>query len=130
MCTCMQKINFIPPIVFEILKIKNPAIWLTESIFHLARVPEFSQTCGYDRIIKVMVHDLNPTWFTHQWIIFLQNPKNPYFGVFWGIIPKIQKSSSLRFLPLRHPNTSWEYWEKSYELFIYWHTDILTVVKS
>ena len=29
----MQKINFTPPIVFEILKLKNPEIWLAESIF-------------------------------------------------------------------------------------------------
>ena len=29
----MQKINFITPIVFEILKLKNPAIWLAKSIF-------------------------------------------------------------------------------------------------
>ena len=29
----MQKINFITPIVFEILKLKNPAVWLAESIF-------------------------------------------------------------------------------------------------
>ena len=29
----MQKINFITPIAFEILKLKNPAIWLAESIF-------------------------------------------------------------------------------------------------
>ena len=29
----MHKINFIIPIVFEILKLKNPAIWLPENIF-------------------------------------------------------------------------------------------------
>ena len=29
----MQKMNFITPIVFEISKFKNPAIWLAESIF-------------------------------------------------------------------------------------------------
>ena len=29
----MQKINFVSPIVFEILKLKNRAIWLAESIF-------------------------------------------------------------------------------------------------
>ena len=34
LCTCMQKINYIPPIiVVEISKLKNPAIWLAESIF-------------------------------------------------------------------------------------------------
>ena len=29
----MQKIDVIPPIVFEILKFKNPALWLVKSIF-------------------------------------------------------------------------------------------------
>ena len=29
----MQKINFVSPIVFEILKLKNRAIWLADSIF-------------------------------------------------------------------------------------------------
>ena len=29
----MQKIYFITPIVSEILKLKNPAIWLAKSIF-------------------------------------------------------------------------------------------------
>ena len=29
----MHKINFITPIVFETLKLKNPAIWLDKSIF-------------------------------------------------------------------------------------------------
>ena len=32
-CTYMWKTNFITPIVFEILKFKNPAIWLADSIF-------------------------------------------------------------------------------------------------
>ena len=30
---CMQKINFITPLAFDILKLKNPAIWLAKSIF-------------------------------------------------------------------------------------------------
>ena len=29
----MQKINFLTPIVFEILNLKNPAIWSAERIF-------------------------------------------------------------------------------------------------
>ena len=28
-----KKIHFIPPVVFEILKFKNPEIWLAKSIF-------------------------------------------------------------------------------------------------
>ena len=29
----MQKINFVTPLAFEILMLKNPAIWLADSIF-------------------------------------------------------------------------------------------------
>ena len=35
----MQKINFITPIVFEILKLKNSATWLAESIFAFKHAP-------------------------------------------------------------------------------------------
>ena len=38
----MEKINFILPIVFEILKFKNPAIWLAESIFAFKLRARFS----------------------------------------------------------------------------------------
>ena len=50
----MQKINFIPPIVFEI------SDWAREFL-HLTQEPHFSQTCVFNRIINViMMHDLNP----------------------------------------------------------------------
>ena len=37
-----------------------------------------------------MVHDLNPKNLHINGLFFLQNPKNPIFGVISGIIPKIR----------------------------------------
>ena len=66
----MQKINFITSIVFEVLKFKNPAIWLG-AFLHLAQEPDFAQTCSFNRIIKVIsVHDLNLKKSAHQLTIF------------------------------------------------------------
>ena len=47
----MQKRNFITPIVFEILKLKNPAIWLTENIFAFSHAHlKFSWSiCSFNR---------------------------------------------------------------------------------
>ena len=49
-----------------------------------------------------------PKKFTHQWTIFLENSKKPYFGGVLGHSPKnkifSKKSHSISFLPLRHPN--------------------------
>ena len=87
----MQKIYFIPPIVFEILKFKNPVIWLAESIFEVNLKIRFSQACGFSRIIKViMVHGLNPKILHFNGLIFLQNLKYPIFGVYLGIISKMK----------------------------------------
>ena len=104
----MQKINFIPPIVFEILKFKNTAIWLAEGIFAFYLKTRFFQTCCFQN------HKVHyGAWFkfrkfTHQWTIFLKYPKTPIFRVFWGIVPKIrffsQKFGSVSFSTLRHPN--------------------------
>ena len=54
---------------------------------HLTQERDFSQTCGFNRIIKViMVHDLKPKKYKHQ-LFFLQNQKNHIFEVLAGIIP-------------------------------------------
>ena len=101
----MQKINFIPPIVFEI------SDWAREFL-HLTQEPHFSQTCVFNRIINViMMHDLNPKNLQINRLIFfliLENPKKPYF---WGVLGHFaqneivpQKSGSISFLPLRPPN--------------------------
>ena len=85
-----KKINFILPTVFEILNFKNLAIWLAKSIFAFNLInsrTRFSQTCGCNRILKViMVHDLNPKNL-HINDHFLQNPKIPILGVLFS--PKI-----------------------------------------
>ena len=88
----MQKINVTPSIIFEILKILQ-SDW-PRAFLHLTQEPDFSQTCDLNRIIKViMVHDLNPKNLHNNGLFFLQNPKNPIFEAFLGIIPK------MRFFP-------------------------------
>ena len=138
----MQKINFISPIAFEMLKLKNPAIWLAESIFALNSRTRFFT----DRQFQQNHKGSYDAWFepkksTHQWTIFLLNKKKPILVVFLDIIPKMrffyQKSSSVSFLPLRHPNFMrsfrkilWAILEKTHlptDILIQLH---LTVVKS
>ena len=59
----MLKLNFMPPIVFEILKFQNPAILLAGSIFAYNLRIRFFQRYGFNRVTKViMVHDLNPNY--------------------------------------------------------------------
>ena len=49
--------------------------------------PYFTQKYGFNRIIKVIiVHDLNPKNLHINKLFFLQNPKNPIYRVFLGII--------------------------------------------
>ena len=105
----MEKFDFIPLIVSEILKFKNPAIWLAESIFVFNLRTRF---------LLAMLSQQNHkghhgAWFkpkisTHQWNIFLQNPKISIFMVFLSIISKneifFKKFGSVSFLPLRQPN--------------------------
>ena len=126
----MQKINFTSPIVFEILKFKNPAF------LHLTWEPDFSQTCSFNWIIKViMVHDLNPEHL-HIKGIFLENLKTPYSWVIFGHYPQNKifprKSGSIIFYP-EGTLTSWEvseksdepFWRKRVYLLTYWHSDTL-----
>ena len=117
----MQKINFISPIVFEMLKLKNPAIWLAESIFALNSRTRFFA----DRQFQQNHKSSYDAWFepkksTHQWTIFLLNKKNPILGVFLDIIPKMRFFTKNPALSVFYPwgtLTSWEVSEKSYEPF-------------
>ena len=105
----MQKINVISPTVFEILKMfKNPANW-PRAFLHLTPEPDFSQTCRFNRTIKViMVHDLNPKNLHINGQIFFAKSKKPYFWGAFEYYPQneifSQKSGSISFSPLRHPN--------------------------
>ena len=137
----MQKISFKIPVVFEILKFKNPAIWLAERIFAFnSRTRFFPDMRGFNRIIKViMVHDLKQkklyiTGLIFFFFFFYKIQKNPIFEVFWGIIPKMRFFPKNPALSVFHPwgtLNSWEVLEKSYEpfwrkrvyLLTYWHTD-------
>ena len=76
----MQKINFF---LQQFLRYQNLKIlqsdW-TRAFFHLPREPDFFQTCGFNRIIKVIVvHDLNAK------ILHIS-------GVFFFFFCKIQKN--------------------------------------
>ena len=135
------KINFIPPIVFEILKFKNPASWLAESIFAFNSRTRYFPDMQFSQNQK----DHYSAWFqlkksAHQWTIFFflfAKSKKPYFGGVFGHYPQnetfSQKSGSARFLPLRHPNFMRSFRNMSRfggNAFTYWYTDVLTVVKS
>ena len=128
----MPKINFIPPVAFDILKFKNPVIWLAKSIFALTQEPDFSQICSFDRIIKViMVLDLNPKNLHINGLIFAKS-KKPYFWGVFGHYPKMRFLPEMRFLPLRQPNFMRSsrkiLWAVSEKMHL--PIDILTVVKS
>ena len=112
------------------------------AFLHLTREPDFSQTCGFNRIIKViMVHDLNPKNL-HIYenlhingLFFCKIQKTLFLGCFWALSLKWDFFSK-NLEPVYYPygtQTSWEVSEKSYELFwrntfTYWETDILTVI--
>ena len=102
--------------------------WL-RAFLHLTREPDFSQTCSFNRIIKViMEHDLNPK---NLHINGLFSGKT--LGVFLDISPKLDfflKNLAVSFLPLRHPNfreVSEKYheplWRKCVYLLTYRPTD-------
>ena len=78
------------------------------AFLYLTREPDFSQTCHFNRLIKInLVHDLNPKNL-HINGFFFAKPKKLYFlGVFGHYLQNEifpQKPSSVSFLPLRHPN--------------------------
>ena len=133
----MYKINFIPPLVFEIWKFKNPAIWLVKSIFAFNSKHIFSQTCNFNRIVKViMVHYLKTKNLQNNGHFFAKIQKNP----FWALSSKwdfFQKPGSVRFLKLRHFNFIWSFtksmWPvlgKRVYLLTYWHNDSGEIIGS
>ena len=112
------------------------------AFLHLTQETDFSKTCSFNRITKViMVHDLNSKNTHISRLSFFAKSKRLYFWDVFGHYPQNdifhKKSVSIRFLLLRHL-TSWEVSEKPYEpfwrkriyLLTYWHTDKLIVVKS
>ena len=130
--------KFMLPIVFQISKFKNPAIWFAKSIFAFNLRTRFFPDMQFQQNHK----GHNGGWFkpkrsTHQCtIFFLQNPKNPILGVILVIIPKIRfflKTLALSvFYPLRHTKRSFQKILSCFgeNAFTYWHTDIMTAMKS
>ena len=128
----IRRFNFITPTVFDILKLKNSAIWLVESIFafnhaHLKLHDQF--VALIDMKLHAQKQQKNQkkrfqknhkghygAWFKpqksiHQWLFFFCKIQKLYF---WALYIKWDPTL------LRHPNfmTSFR------------NTDILTVMKS
>ena len=137
-CTCMQKINFIPLVVFEITKFKNRTIWLANSIFAFnSRTRFFLDIRFYQNHKSHYGAWFKPKKSTYQWTIFLCKSKKLYFwGCFEALSQKIfpKNSTPSVSLPLRHPNfmRSFRQFLRRFgeNVFTYWRTDILAVVKS
>ena len=85
----MQEIHFILPIAFKILKLKILKSDWPKAFLHLSQEPDFSQTCGFNRIIKViMVQDFNPKNLHINGIFFCKILKSLFRGFFWALSPE------------------------------------------
>ena len=98
--TCKK---FITPIVFEILKFKNLAIWLAESIFAFTSRTLFFQNMQFQQNhIGHYGASFKPKKSTHQWIFFPAKSKKTYFGGVLGHYTQnvivSEKSGSVSFL--------------------------------
>ena len=92
-CTCMQKINFIPLAVFEISKFKNRTIWLANSIF------AFNSRTRFFLDIRFY-----PTNLHINGLFFFAKSKKLYFGGCFEALSKIffpPKFGSVSFFTLK-----------------------------
>ena len=134
--TC-KKITLLCKVVFEILKFKNLAIWLAESIFVFNSRTRLFPNIRFNKIIWV-IRVIQIQKSTNQWHIFFAKYKKQFWGYFWALSTKWdfpQKSGSFSFLALRHLNfiksfrkILWAVLEKTrlptdHGLLTYWHTD-------
>ena len=88
----MHKINLIIPIVFEILKLKNPAIWLAKSIFafNYAHLKLHSQLAA---LIDVKLHAQNQLYTSISfWDIKVLKASLGMSGHSWPHPPNFTKS--------------------------------------
>ena len=112
--------NFITPIDFEMLKFKNPAIWLAKSIF----VFNSRTTFFFDMQFQQNDKGNYGQWFkpkkpTHPWAFFLfAKSKQSYFrGVFWhypqksGSIRSVRKILRDAFEKMHLPTIILTYWQ-------------------
>ena len=65
----MQKINFITPIVFEISKLKNPAVWLAKSIYAFNHV-HLNLNGQFVPLIDIKLHAQNQLYTSIVFEIF------------------------------------------------------------
>ena len=117
----MHKINCIPPIVFEILKFKNPAIWLAEN--------HKRHYCVWFKPKNLHINGL----------FCCKIQKTLFWGCRWALFSKwdfFQKIQLCQFFNLkRHPNFMksfrkilWSVLEKTHlptDIMTYWHTGLL-----
>ena len=100
--TC-KKITLLCKVVFEILKFKNLAIWLAESIFVFNSRTRLFPNIRFNKIIWVIwVIQIQKS--TNQWHIFFA--KKAILGVFLGIIYKMRFSPKIwliQFFSLKAP---------------------------
>ena len=101
--------KLIPPIVFEILMFKNPAIWLAKNVFAFnSRTRFFPDMWFYQNHKSHYGAWFKPKKSTYQWTISFVKSKKSYFGGVLGHHPQSeifsQKSGCASFLHLRHPH--------------------------
>ena len=118
--------NYIYPIVFEILKFKFDRL---TAFLHLTGESYFSQISGFNKIIKViMVHDLNPNnLHINGLVFFCKIQKTLFFGIF-GHYPKSEIFSKKIWLRQFFTFKGILYLINCFgeNAFTYWPTDLLT----
>ena len=121
-------------IVFEILKFRDPTIWLAESIKSRIRFfPDIQFKQNHKGYYGARFKSKKST---DQF--FLQNLKNSILVLFWGTIPKTRfftKNPAPSVFTLKAPELRAKFQKNSIihfgeKGFTYWPTGILTVVKS
>ena len=117
-----KKINFIPPMVFEIISL-NILQSLHFRFLHLTQEPDFSQTCGFKRIMKViMVHDLNPKNLYINGLFFGKIQENLFQGCFMALSPKWDSFSKIPLHQFFNLSEKWyePFWRKHFYLLTCW----------
>ena len=111
------------------------------AFLHLTQETDFSKTCSFNRITKViMVHDLNSKNTQISTTIFFCKIQKKFLGCFWALSSKWHFSQKIRLnqiFTLTAPNFMRSFrkpyepfWRKRICLLTYWHTDKLIMVKS
>ena len=90
----MQKANFLPQIVFEILKFQKymPSDWSRAFSFATQEL-DFSQSCGFHRFPKtIMLYHLKPK--NHK--LFAKSVLLIYFSALWACLTKPKENDLIK----------------------------------